>query len=380
MSRMMATPLPRKEVLSLSPVELAYLLRDGDMNHCVAVLVVDLIQRSVKVSDGTEIDAGTTLYKQQILKTVKSYLRSKAEQKAQEVVDWRTMKNPAGIVSGARKIHFFLTERLKPFVTEIVRDPRHLKRYFNPAGILRILVDLYAAGVKSSLETDLQAQLISRGIIVEEHIRIRHAKSLWILSVLGALVLIGLVFSAFQGVLTVLAFTIAVSALFNGSLIRTLMAARGFLPFYEEVALVLRSVVRPGFRLKLARVLFGSARIIFWCGVSLITVLLVCIQSLMLWGIAHSQHYEPAVIPIIFLTVSSICAFIIADAAHTAVNVRNTPQPTIVGAVSMRSYQKGLAELSPIALMSESFSSSEYDERLSMLVALYGIETLWFLL
>ncbi|MBY0550879.1 MAG: hypothetical protein K2W95_26610 [Candidatus Obscuribacterales bacterium] len=380
MNRMMAPPVASKELLPLSPVELAYLLRDGDMNHCAAVLVVDLIHRSVKVSDGTNIDAGTALYKQQILNAVKGYLRSKAEQKAQEVVDWRNLKNPAGIVSGVRQIHFFFTSRLKPFVTEIVRDPRHLKRYFNPAGILRILVDLYAAGVKSSLEADLTAQLISRGIIVRESVRIRHAKSLWILAVLGSLVLIAILFSVFQGILSVLAFTIAVSALFNGSLIRTLMAARGFLPFYEEVALVLKSVVRPGFRLQLARVLFGSARTIFWFAVWLVTMLLIGIQSLMLWGIAHSQHFEPAIIPIIFLIVSSACAFIIADAAHTAVAVRNTPQPTIAGAVSMRYCQKGLAELSPIAIMSESFSNGEYDERLSMLVALYGIETLWFLL
>lgn len=366
---------------SLTPVELAYLLRNGDMNHCVAVLVVDLIQRSVKLTEGTTVDTdATAVYKQQILRAIKSYFRAKAEQKALEVVDWRNLKNPTGIITGARRVHFFFTERLKPLISELIRDPKHLKRYFNPAGVLRILVDVYAVGVKSSLETDLKAELISRGVVVGEQLRIRHAKALWILAVLGALVLVGMLFGVFRSLLSPLALIIAVSALFNGTLIRTLMAVRGFLPFYEEVALVLRSVARPGIRLTLVRMIFGSARVIFWTAVGAISVLLMLLQSLLIWGVAHSLHYSPAIIPIAFLVLSSLCALIIADAAHTAVGVRNTPQPTIAGAVAMRSYQKGLAKLSPITTISESFSNPNYDERLSMLVALYGIETLWFLL
>lgn len=379
-SRMMKGTGQAGQLVSLSPVEMAYLIRSGDMDHCAAVLVVDLIHRTVKNSEG-EVVSGDDApqYKKQILAAVKSYLRTKAEQKAQEIVDWKNVKTPAGIVTGVRKVHIAFTQRLKPFLSELIRDPKHIKRYFNPAGILRMIVDLYAAGIKSSLERDLESKLLSRDLVVSYQTRKRYSNYLWGVSAIGTTLLATILFLAF-GQAGWLAGLILVLSLINGALVRTVMAARAFLPFYEEIAVVLDSVKRTGFRVALAKTILKSARLIFWLVLFLVSTLLFSVESLVLWGLAKSAAVTPAGLGVAFLTLSSICAFFIADACHAAIKVHNIPHPTIAGDVAMKTYSKALSKVSPISTISESFSSTEYDDRLSRLVALYGIETLWFLL
>ncbi len=366
---------------TLSAIELGYLLRDGDMGHCVAVLVVDLIQRSIKAPEGTIAEKHTTLYKEQILRSITSYLRTKAEQKTTEIIDLKTLKTPSGVITNIRKVQLFFVKKLHPFVSEIVRDPRHLKKYFSPAGILRVMVDLYSTGVRVSLEQDLKAELIARGLVVTDEARAECAKKMWlgaILGAIGAILLIGTLFWP-NGIL--LASSISVAAVVNAIGLNVLLSVRSYLPFYEEVGIVLQSVARSGVRLTLLRALFGSAQVLFGLAFVIVAALALLVEGLIVYWISGTiAPIQYPLIALVFLALLSIHFFACVMLAFKAITIERTPQPTVAGHIAIRQYKNGLKNLSPISVLNESFSSTEYDERLSMLVSLYGIETLWFLL
>jgi hypothetical protein len=368
------------EAPQLTAVELAYLLREGDMGHCIAVLVVDVLQRCAKECDHAETDEWSATYTRQVLDSIKTHLRAKAEEKTREIIDYKSLNTPTGLILGVRKLHLFFVQRLRPFFTELVRDPKNLKRYFNPAGIIRVLVDVYAAGIKTSLERDLSAELIKRGLLVPHDDRLNCSATLWRLSVGSILVLAALLLTLYWQSSIATAAIILVAALINGIAFRVLITIRQYVPFYEEIAVVLRSVVRGGIRLTLLRALFGSANTLFNLALTCVILIVMSVQLLLLhWFVADMIHVKEPVAAIVLLLLSTLQAFLAADAAFKAIAMEHRPQPTIAGRLAVHKYKQGLEKLSPITLLSESFSNNDYDERLSMVVSLYGIETLWFL-
>lgn len=363
---------------SLNPVELAFLLRRGDTGHCVAVLVVDMVQKSLKSAEDEDDDH--SVYKTQIIQSVHQYLRTKAEQKTSEIVDYKNLKTPAGVITGARQLRVFFVQKVRPFVSEIVRDPRNLKKYFNPAGILRIMLDVYSAGIKQSLEHELTKELENRGLLVSEPARFRCSGRLWKVAGFGILIACLSVVLVFYQAAPGCAFFILIAALVNGLVINGLLWSRSMVPFYEELGIVLNNVQRKGLRLAVLRSLFSGAETLFRIAVILILVLLICFEGILVNWISTLFFSLKPEVPQFLLVLATILFSLCIKLAFNAMAIERTPQPTVTGKIALEQYRKSLKHLSPISVLSDSLSSPDYDQRLSMLVSLYGIETLWFLL
>lgn len=371
---------PKQDVESLTAVELAYLLRKGDTGHCLAVMIVDSVQRLLKAPDIVQSDDRAAQYQQQLLGTIKRYLKTKATQKTTEIIDIRKLRTPSGLIDGLTKLKLFIVGRVRPFVKNMVRDPKHLKKYFSPAGIMRILADLYCTGIKDSLEHDLKTGLIKRGLLSSDEARTRCATRLWRIAVLSATIPVFVTWLLLWSVDVGVAIFFTLAAVLNGAALNIALAVRQFMPFYDEIATVLRTVDRRDLRLFLLRVLFNSARTIIVVAFLLIAAIFLTIESGISFQVCLPVAWLPQQVQVSLLLALSLNVFVCIKLALHATAVNNDPQPTASGSRALNHYRNSLKNLSPLQVLQETINSRGYDERLAMLVSLYGIETLWFLL
>jgi hypothetical protein len=144
---------------TLAPTEIAYLLRDGDMPHTLIVMTVDLVHRQVKAPDQNG-PIPLREYEKQVWVGVKDFLKQLAEQKAGHLVPVSDFKNPVKWAMRFNALKTFVAQTLRGFITELIQDPRHIKKYFTAAGIARLALHFYTSGVRQAVERELRLELL----------------------------------------------------------------------------------------------------------------------------------------------------------------------------------------------------------------------------
>lgn len=355
----------------LAPAEIAYLLRGGDVTHTLIVVAVDLLQRNLK-SANQELLAP---YEKNMWEIVTRSAKEWAMQKTQETV-MAGAKTPLQITRRVMFLYTFIRRSLKSVVSDTIADPRKLKRYFSPHGLLRILADFTSAGYKQAFQEEIRKDLLARGLLIPEAKRVKTGQIFFVVALVG----LALAFAAsiictkgsnsWAGAVT---FVIAMSA---GFLARLALSLREMLPLYEELALVAEKVDRKSRRLQVLKFFLRSINVLFWILLFLVIAIVLGIG----FGTLHIFQLSTGWNSFFELVALTVTNFVIADFVFEGWKLQIEERPTPEAEKQLLEMQKSFSEKSPLESFKDVLASADYDPTFSRLLALYGVETLFVLI
>lgn len=371
--RMCSTPrIEQGAEKTLAPCEIAYLLRGGDVTHTLVVMAVDLLQRKLK----NTTDDGSTLapYEQNMWEIVTRSVKEWAMQKTQETV-LAGAKTPMQISRRVFFLYNFMRRSLKTVIGDTIQDPRRLKRYFAPSGLVRILADFTSAGYRQAFQNELRKDLLARGLLVSEETRLKVGKYFFLVAASG-LVLSLIPFFLLASLPLAQSIISILSALTAAFLARLILSFRELLPLYQELAIVAEKAERSGWRFKLLKTVLNSVNIIFWLALifSIFASIGIGFGFLLITGqTANIQSF-------MYIFALTITYFVIFDFAFEGwkLHIEETPTPEAEKQLAL--LQKTFSNISPLESFRTVLSSDLYDPTFSQLLALYGIETLLVLI
>lgn len=371
--RMCSSPLIESKADNmLAPCEIAYLLRGGDVTHTMVVMAVDLLQRKLKNTTQEEFELAP--YEQNMWEIVTRSVKEWAMQKTQETV-LAGAKTPLQISRRVFFLYNFMRKTLKTVIGDTIQDPRRLKRYFAPSGLVRILADFTSAGYKQAFQTELRKDLLARGLLVSEETRLRVGKYFFLVAISG-LVLSLIPLFLLASVPLAQAIISLLSALAAAFLARLILSFRELLPLYQELAIVAEKAERSGWRFKLLKTVLNSVNIIFWF--ALIVSILASIG--IGFGLLLIAGQTANIQSLLYIFAMTITYFVIFDFAFEGwkLHIEETPTPEAEKQLAL--LQKTFSHTSPLDSFRAVLSSDKYDPTFSQLLALYGIETLLVLI
>jgi hypothetical protein len=352
----------------LAPVEFAYLMRRGDTNHALAVLAVDLIQRAVK-SQTSNSKIRLAKYELRMWDFVKDSIKNWAQEKKDQLLLEGMKKDPIAYVRRMSGIYRFFRENLATFVVQVTKDPRHLRKYFSFAGIFKLLADFSTAGYQQSFESELKNDLIERGLLVTEDRKRRAAQACFITAVCGLLVVL-IAFSQPLG------FGICLGAFLATTIARAILFVKELIPFYGDVLDLLGHIHRRSWRITLFKGIVGLVRIAFH------TVSILTFAGGFL-GIYLFVHFFQSGLDLAqtYVLTLTLCILIrlCLDAAITGWQILLDEWPTNRGKLLAMQTRDRIKSASPLEEFISVLQTGDYDQTFSEMVALYGIETLFFL-
>ncbi len=357
---------------TLKPAEIAYLVRSGDTTHALIVVAVDLIQRAVKSTPDTTFIEGLADYERNMWRVVRTSVTDWAKQKAQETIVGGS-KNPIQLIRRLAFLFNFVRDSLRTVVTDAIADPRRLKKYFSPNGVLRILADFTSAGYKQTFQEELRNSLLRRGLLVPTAIRHQVGRQFFIIGVIGVVASAVASFSFLPNIFV--AFLAWSASLIAGCAGRIILSLRHMIPLYEELAVVADQVKRKSTRLAFVRVLLRSVNAILWI-VLFFVVFNSCGLGLIFIKLIYPACGPSEVVAMLALTVTH---FAIADFVFNGIrlNMQECPSPQAEHRLEL--VRKELADTSPLDTFAKLLATGEYDPKFSKLLALYGVETLLIL-
>lgn len=357
----------------LRPAQLAYLMREGDMSHTMIVLAVDLVQRSVK-SVGSESALALEPYEKAVWGSVKDFTKQWAQQKVESVVSLKPTHNPIELLVRFRALKAFVTGPLRRVLQDLLKDPRHIRRYFSIAGIGRLAVELYAAGYKDKVEKELKGGLLQDGFLVPQKQRHTHAIGLLIIIplLLIAVIAASMILLSKLGLAVVM---LMLMALVCAAVIKGLLALPGFIPVVEEISQVVSELSRENWRFRVLRMVFRSARLLLLLWGIALTGILFSIDIL----IAKTLFSLDPLATFVILSGLTALSLLLIQLLMDAYSVALRQQPTLHAQQQIERTRNQLATVSPIGTLKELLADPDYDETFSRIVAVYGIETLWLL-
>lgn len=357
---------------ALAPCEIAYLLRGGDVTHTLVVLAVDLLQRKLK----NTLDDGSTLapYEQNMWGIVTRSVKEWAMQKTQETV-LKGAKTPLQITRRVFFLYNFVRKSLKTVIGDTIQDPRKLKKYFAPSGLVRIIADFSSAGYKQAFQSELRKDLLARGLLVPEEIRLRTGNYFFIAAVVGLALSLIPVF-LISSLTTTQAIISVLASLTAAFVARLILGFRELLPLYQELALVAEKAQRSGWRFKLLKIVLNSVNVIFWLALIVSILASLGIGFGLLLIIGQNATFQS----LLYILSLTITYFVIFDFAFEGWKLHIEETPTIEAEKQLEQLQKTFAQSSPLEAFRLVLSSDQYDATFSQLLALYGIETLLVLI
>jgi hypothetical protein len=361
----------------LRPAEIAYLVRDGDMSHTLIVMALDLIQRTVKAPTAEEAPRDLAPYEMEMWQRVKNQVRSWAEKKATDLNPLATT-NPTEVLKRVNAIKVFFTLTIGRFLQDVARDPKRLKRYFTFAGIARVVADLTSAGYGAIVEEDLRKGLLARGFLVEEQKRTGGGMLSALLAggCLVAMIAAVLLLHTYAEAPVFAAFIAAASGgVFCGLVLRALLMVPEFVPFYEEISLVLQEVSRSSWQVVVLRTLFRGARLLAWLAFGF-TIGIILIVAALVFAFALHADVAGSLFALFALTIWWMAFFQLLIDAHGLV-MRESK--TLRAEAELERTKQDIAHATAIGTLKDVFANPAYDPTFSNLVAVYGVETIWLL-
>ena len=359
----------------LHPAELAYLLRPGDTTHCLIVLLVDAVQKVAKSQTQGAPGGGTQLsqpaYEAEIWSSVKDYVQAWSTQKVQQLIPELKSKNPIKIVSGIWRFRLWLWNVLTGLLDEIVKDPRHLRKYFSPTALLRLFVSVAGAGMKDKIAGEVRDNLRAKDLLISEK---RRGQFATLFSVLALLILSApictLIF--FAGISSGQAASLLVLSALNGLGLRILIEIPILLPYYGDIAQVLDLVKKKGIRVAILKLVLKFSRGVFFTLLVVLSCVILSIQSLLLMGFFHADF----ALNLLVLVIASANFALIFELLLQAYQIANIEQLSSQGQAIVDAEHAEIQKLKLTELLSDAMSSPDYNQELSDLVAVYGVETL----
>lgn len=418
----------------LRPAEFGYLVRNGDRNHAILVMAVDLLQRATKEEQGAAaLDTGKeeaaliesmvsmdeepavssepvsseqvsseptaklaaadendeagqgrkarsirfalkipelATYERQMWKNVTESLKLWTQKKIDQVSPGDVRKNPVRFVQRVTKIYDFLTGTLTIVVKDVIQDPRQLKRYFTVGGVVRLLADFTTAGYQSAFEIELKKDLLMRGMIISEQRRREISRIYLVFAGAGLLASFAAIYLLVKSALLSISIFLFASVL--AFLLRAIHEGKSFLPYYSEVLHLLNTLSRSGWRIRLARLLLRFVNGLF-------IFVLVEVAVILLTGayLVFLFAEKDMAVQLILLTIAfSLAHLSLINLGFKAWRLAVEERATEKGRRLMDAVKQRVANVSPVDSAAKLLQKREYDPTFSELVAIYGPEAL----
>jgi hypothetical protein len=359
----------RNERNQLRPVEFAYLMRNGDGFHAMAVLVVDLVQRVVKSNiSSTQIPLAD--YEVAMCEVVKKSVTSWANEKKEGLMLESFKKDPAAYVRRWSGLYAFLRKSIKPFISGVTRDPRNLRRYFSFGGIFRLITDFSTAGYQQAFQQELKQSLLARGFIVSGQRKEAAAK---VTTIVGA---VGLLLAAFFSTFILHSFFLFILAGLVAVFTRGVLFLKSMIPFYSDILNLFTHIERGGTRLRviqtiavtLNNIFYGVAALFFLIGIFCLHVYL-----------RTAGHAIDTLATYICAIAMSGFLIVCCEVLLTGMRIKTEEWQTARGHRLAEKIRDKIRTASPLDEFKVVLQNTEYNETFSDVVGLYGIETLLFL-
>ena len=362
-----AAIIVRNERNQLRPVEFAYLMRNGDVFHSMAVLVVDLVQRGVK-SNMSTIEIPLADYELAMWEFVKRSITTWANEKKDGLLLESFKKDPKAYVRRWSGVYAFLRKNLKPFVSTVTKDPKHLRKYFSFGGIFKLIADFTTAGYQQVFQKELKESLLARGLIVSAQRKETAAK---VMNIVGV---VGILFAAFFSTFILHSFFLFILAGFIAVFTRGVLFLKSIIPFYSDILNLFTHIERGGVRLKVIQSIAITLNNIFY-GVAALTFI---IGIFFLHLYLQSQTINT---PATYICAIAMSGFLITccEILLTGMRIKSEEWQTERGHRLSEKIRKKIRTASPLDEFKNVLQNTEYNETFSDVVGLYGIETLLFL-
>ncbi|HEY9870164.1 MAG TPA: hypothetical protein V6D08_13440 [Candidatus Obscuribacterales bacterium] len=354
----------------LRPVELAYIVRDGDMPHATVVLVFDLLHRAVKSLQGESQAVALAPYERRLWDKVKAHATRWIEERASQVIPDPRSGDIRLLVRQISGLYWLIVRSIKPFVSEVLEDPRRIRRYFSVGGLLRLLADVGSAGYREALESELVADMMARGLLITSEARKQTVTYLLIGLVSGIIIslLLPIVLLHNAG----LAVSAWVLSALTAVLLRLVFSLREFVPLYTELSDVVNHVQRGGWRIAVLRTLLRVFAVFATLLLVVLASALVSVQVLFLKLVFAC----PLTFALALSVVLILCWLALVTLALDAYRMKIHYQPSPLARELVRSTRGNLAGVSPLESFKGLLKNPRYDPEFSRLLAIYGIETL----
>jgi hypothetical protein len=353
----------------LRPVEFAYLMRNGDGFHAMAVLVVDLVQRVVKSSmSSTQIPLAD--YEVAMWEVVKKSVTSWANEKKEGLMLESFKKDPTAYVRRWSGLYAFFRKSIKPFISGVTKDPRNLRRYFSFGGIFRLIADFSTAGYQQGFQQQLKQSLLARGFIVSAQRKETAAKAM---TIVGAL---GLLFAAFFATFILNSFFLFILAGLIAFFTRGVLLLKSMIPFYSDILNLFTHIERGGTRLRVIQAIAMTLNNIFY-GVGTLTFLvgMFCLHLYL----RTAGHAIDTLATYICAVAMSGFLIVCCEILLTGMRIKTEEWQTARGHRLAEKIRNKIRTASPLGEFKVVLQNTEYNETFSDVVGLYGIETLLFL-
>jgi len=358
----------------LRPAELAYLWRDGDMTHTMLVLVVDLVQRTVK-SHGDQDLIGLQPYETAIITNVKDFVGRWAHGKIGEIVAVRDIANPIQWLVRVRAIKAFFGDTLRGFVKDFTKDPLHIRKYFSWSGIVRFTIELCTSSAKHGVEHSLHDLLLANGMLVPPARCRRYA---WVALLPAPAMVAAAVTLDYQFLPKGqwLAFAVVFAfGVFNAAGIRALLALPALVPSYEEFRRIAAELPRSGKRMLLVKTVLRFSRLL----IGWLTLVLCLLLAAVEFGIETLLLRLLPVEALPLLATSTILALPIIQAVLDWHSLTTRDHASTMAVKLIAEAHRRIAATSPLERLKEMLTDPNYEPQFSETLAIYGIETLWLL-
>jgi hypothetical protein len=362
------------------PAELAYLVSAADMTQTMIVLVVDLMQRAVKV--GSTGDTSSAPYEQKIFDRVKDDLQGLGHGQVEKLLPPPITEKPVQFMQFIYKCYRFFTRGLRQFLQKTIADPKHLRKYFSPKALFYVVADLFSSGYQPIVEAEISAHLKRQGLLIDTarlQVFSRIFACVFIISWICLLLIIALF--THQVWLTVIAW---VMASFNACCLRAIWYLRSFIPLYDELSAVTKDLRKQNWRIAFVKGGLRLVSIVVTAAIALVSVLVLCLESAIIFLIRQASSLPAAMQGSWSFLFAIVCmtfaCLVILDLGLESYFLTTRPQASVAGLSLIKKYRKDLVAANPVQAFKDMLVSPDYDPSFGYLLAIYGLGTLWILL
>ncbi len=397
--------------LELAPVEIAYLSQNGDTSFALIVLVFDMLHREIKthlhtltsrtVSGELALELALDLdsppvpapnvpalskkdspgssashYEQRLKSIITSSLRNWGKNKVQAVTGTTNMdikKDPIGFVRRLPFLYRILSMALKGTAQEILKDPRHIRKYFSKTGLMRIIAEVGASGYKDSFEQELKAELLRKGLLLEEKDRHKLARTYFICFAVAQLAFIALILQSvpnfFNGAII---FMVAGASAFAA---RTAIGARAFIPLYTDLSEVLSNAPRRNFRIAALTIFLRVVNFALNSLGVIVFMILLFVGSTILYFTQTVHDTTTYMMLLTMMVAQYFAASFFFEGYRLSLHQSATPY----GLRHIKQLKARYRNSSSIDALKSVLTDSQYESEMSYLLAIYGLETLFFI-
>jgi len=392
--------------LDLAPVEIAYLSQDGDTMFALLVLVFDMLHRESKArlaalnwrgtgelalerSTDPTLDQEANLdqelkldplilhagshYEERLKAVIKQSVTNWGEKKVQNMTGMINIKkDPVAFVRKLPFLYKILSAALRGTAQEILKDPRHIRKYISKTGLMRIVAEIGASGYKESFERELKEELLRKGLLLEDQPRHELARSYFLCFAVAELALIALILRSVPSHLHGgIIFLVAACTAFA---VKVAIGARSFIPLYDDLSEVLKHAPRHNFRtaalsafLKLVNFILNALSVIVF-------------MSWLLTGslILYFTHTVSDTTTYLMLLTMMVAQYLSSGFLFEGyrLSLHQSASPRAVRHIKQL---KARYRNSSIDALKSVLTDGQYTSEMSYLLAIYGLETLFFI-